>query len=377
MSVVLASASILEYSSVVKASPLRQSEKPVEAPSQADLAGALHEVSNALTVVLGWLDAARPHISDPSAREAIEVARAHADLGHRLAREAIGAEVPPEIERRAASIARDAVLGVMQEAKRAAVSVEFDEAVLGNALLRDGASALQILVNLLLNAIAFSPPGAQVRLTAEDHGDVIGFRVADQGPGVPADRADSILSGPSSTRRGGAGIGLTHSATLASDKGGRLRLIEPGPGAVFELSWPVIEDRSGPYERPEPISSLEGTRVVLVEDDANVLSLVEMTLEVHGVQVVSVTCPEDLVDLLANGQTFDAAFVDFSPFENENSTPALESLTRSVTRKGIILISGLVRPVPPVLEAKVAQWVRKPFEMSELVTALRRVIDAG
>ncbi len=361
----------------MKASPLLETEKPVEAPSQADLAGALHEVSNALTVVLGWLDAARPHISDPSAREAIEVARAHADLGHRLAREAIGADVPPEIERRAVSIARDAVLGVMQEAKRAGVTVEFDDSTLGSALLRDGASALQILVNLLLNAIAFSPPGAEVKLSAEERGDSIGFSVADQGPGVPADRADSILAGPSSTRRGGAGIGLTHSATLASDKGGRLRLVQPGPGAIFELTWPLIEDRSGPYERPEPVASLMGTRVVLVEDDINVLSLVEMTLEAHGVQVMSVTCPEDLVDLLSNDQTFDAAFVDFSPFEDDSAQPALEALTRSVSKKGIILISGLVRPVPVVLEAKLAQWVRKPFEMSELVTALRRVVECG
>jgi CheY-like chemotaxis protein len=262
----------------------------------------------------------------------------------------------------------------MQEAKRAGVAVDFEETALGGAHLRDGASALQILVNLLLNAIAFSPPGATVTLSAEDRTETIGFRVADQGPGVPAERADSLLSGPSSTRRGGAGIGLTHSAALACDKGGRLRLAQPGPGAVFELTWPVVEDRSGPYERLDPGTSLEGTRVVVVEDDANVLSLVEMALEAHGVQVMSVTCPEDLVDLLANGQTFDAAFVDFSPFENEAAQPALEALTRSVTNKGIILISGLVRPVPPVLEVKVAQWVRKPFEMSELVVALRRVV---
>ena len=357
-------------------SPAVEADNAVEAPSQADLAGALHEVSNALTVVLGWLDAAQPRIQDPSVREAVEVARAHADLGHRLAREAIGAEVPPEIERQVAAVARDAVLGVMQEANRAGVTVQFDEASLGNSLLRDGASALQILVNLLLNAIVFSPRGGMVTLAAQQRDDAVEFRIADQGPGIPADRVDLILSGSPSTRRGGAGIGLTHSAELASERGGRLRLVDPGPGAVFELTWPIIEDRSGPYERPEPPADfLVGTRVLLVEDDANVLSLVEMTLEARGVQVVSVTSPEDLAELLANGQTFDAAFIDFSPFEEEAAQPVLETLTRSVTGKGIILISGLVRPVPPVIEAKLAQWVRKPFEMNELVAALHRALD--
>ncbi|HKQ70859.1 MAG TPA: sensor histidine kinase, partial [Polyangiaceae bacterium] len=59
---------------------------------ERDLAGALHEVSNALTVVLGWLDNARAN-ADGAALEAIEVARAHAGLGHAIARRAVGAPI--------------------------------------------------------------------------------------------------------------------------------------------------------------------------------------------------------------------------------------------------------------------------------------------
>ena len=59
------------------------------------MAGALHEVSNALTVVLGWLDVALAQLAAGSAREAIEIAHTHARLGHGLARSAIG--VPMQI----------------------------------------------------------------------------------------------------------------------------------------------------------------------------------------------------------------------------------------------------------------------------------------
>ena len=344
-------------------------------PSRDDLAGALHEVSNALTVVLGWLDAALPLLPHGSAREAVEVARAHSDLGYRLARQAIGGEVPSDLERSALAVARDAVTGVLQESKRAVVTVELVGPDV-DGTVRDGATALQILVNLLLNAIAFSPSGGKVTLRVSQDGNRMAFEVSDQGPGIAPERADAILSGPSSTRRGGAGIGLVHSASLAQDRGGQLRLVQPGPGAVFELTWPIYQQRSATCVRQEMLASLSGVRVLVVEDDANVLSLVEMALETHGVQVLSVISPADLLEVLANGQTFDAALVDFSPFSDADADTdsALEALVRAVPGTGIVLISGLAREVPTVLEKKVAAWVRKPFEMTEVVDVLRRIV---
>src|SRR3569832_150888 len=80
-------------------------------PPERDLAGALHEVSNALTVVLGWLDnalaACAPALegqpdADGTARQAIEIARTHASLGHAIARRAVGAPVSEGSELRSA-----------------------------------------------------------------------------------------------------------------------------------------------------------------------------------------------------------------------------------------------------------------------------------
>jgi hypothetical protein len=96
---------------------------PVASKAEADLAGALHEVSNALTVVLGWLDAAHAKLPPGDERDAVEVARTHARLGHRVAREAIGAEVFPggTSERAAKSLAPCALVGVAPQAERRGV----------------------------------------------------------------------------------------------------------------------------------------------------------------------------------------------------------------------------------------------------------------
>src|SRR4051812_29289889 len=60
---------------------------------ERDLAGALHEVSNALTVVLGWIEGARAADQNSNVRGALDVAIARARLAHRIVRRAIGAAV--------------------------------------------------------------------------------------------------------------------------------------------------------------------------------------------------------------------------------------------------------------------------------------------
>lgn len=357
---------------VPEASARPQAEPP--APAAEVLAGALHEVSNALTVVMGWLDEALTRDPTSPVREALEVARAHAAVGYRLAREGIGAEAPSSKERSAAAIARDAALGIQPQARGEGVEVSVEIGAAG-AMVGASAAALQILVNLLLNAIAFTPRGARVSLALREAGGAVVFRVTDEGPGVAPERAGGLLSGPCSTRRGGAGIGLTHSAALAAEHGGRLELVRPGPGAVFELTWPVCEAASGAQERPSVPPSLVGRRVLVVEDDAHVLALVEISLEARGAQVLSAICPFDTVELLGNGQTFDVAVIDLSPFSDDPSD-ALARLRDAVTGAGIVLMSGHVGELPPALEGKVARWVRKPFEMAELVAAVEGVVRA-
>ncbi len=338
-----------------------------------DLAAVLHEVSNALTVVLGWLDAASGDLPEGPVRQAVEVARAHADRGYRLTREAIGVEVETDGERAGVSVARDALLGVLQEARRNHVTIELVGHASSECRIHDAPAALQILVNLLLNSLAFSPPGSRIELGIEEGRSRFLFRVRDQGPGIPPERVETLLDAPASTRRGGAGSGLAHSAALARSKRGELRLVDPGPGAVFELSWPATDYRSSP--RSQAPVSLEGIRVLVIDDDPAVLSLVEFALEAYGVQVLAAMSPDEVTDILANGQTFDAALVDLSPFAGPTD-PALVSLARAVSGSAVILISGLMKELPGELDHKVAAWVRKPFEMSEVIQVLSRIVKS-
>jgi len=345
---------------------------PLSGPIRdTDLAGALHEVSNALTVVLGWLDVACNRHDPHAIREAVEVARLHARLGHQISRSAIGAEIPErESEQRSArSVLSAAALGVTPQAERRAVRVVVDSAEPAHALVRHASSALQILTNLLLNAIDFSPEGGEVLLSVSDVGSSVVFSVADEGPGIDPGGVGTLLSAPQSTRRGGAGVGLRHSATLARSHGGELRVARANPGAAFELRWPIAEARSSVRPSQQAKSLVRGSRVLVVEDDAAVCSLVELALGARGADVVIAGSQSEFNAALASAGPFDAALIDLSPLGGEVSV-AFDRLQEACPGIPVILISGVASGVPEEVIDRVTAWVRKPFEMGEVIEVL-------
>lgn len=336
-----------------------------------DLAGALHEVSNALTVVLGWLDAAAAK-SDPQAvREALEVARMHARLGHQIARSAIGAEAPERDgeQRSARAVLSAAALGVSPQAERRSVRVLIDSQDPGHALVRHAGAALQILTNLLLNAIDFSPEGGEVIVSVRDIGSSVLFSVSDEGPGIDPERVATLLTAAQSTRRGGAGVGLRHSASLARSHGGELRVARAKPSACFELRWPIAEARSSVRPAHQTKSIVRGARVLVVEDDAAVCSLVELALSARGAEVVIAGTLADFTRSLTAEGPFDAALVDLSPLGG-NATSAFDKLQAVCPGIPVILISGVASGVPDDVIGRVTAWVRKPFEMGEVIEVL-------
>lgn len=340
----------------------------------SDLAGALHEVSNALTVVLGWLDVASSRHDANSVREAVEVARLHARLGHQIARSAIGAEIPErESEQRSSrSVLSAAALGVTPQAERRAVRVLCDTQDAGHALVANASVALQILTNLLLNAIDFSPESGEVLLSVRDTGSSVTFSVSDEGPGIDPERVSTLLSAPQSTRRGGAGVGLRHSASLAKTHGGELRIARATPSACFELRWPIAEARSSVRPSYQAKSLVRGARVLVVEDDAAVCSLVELALGARGAEVVLAASRAEFITALKSSGPFDAALIDLSPLAGEAGevSDAFDRLHASCPGIPIILISGVASGVPEAVVDRVTAWVRKPFEMGEVIDVL-------
>ena len=98
----------------------------------------------------------------------------------------------------------------------------------------------QALVNLLLNAVDAAPAGhAQLRIAVRRQQGDICISVADNGPGLPAEKRAQLFEGPVCTgksERGGTGLGLSISRALVRASGGDLTVAEgPLGGAEFTL----------------------------------------------------------------------------------------------------------------------------------------------
>jgi signal transduction histidine kinase len=115
-------------------------------------------------------------------------------------------------------------------------------------VLADADMVQQVIVNLLINALQASEgvPDARIGFSTGVRDGQAACSVRDNGPGVPADRADTIFRPFMTTKPRGTGLGLATSRRLIELQGGRLWLENPGaPGACFTFTLPVFTGHQG------------------------------------------------------------------------------------------------------------------------------------
>ena len=342
-------------------------------PSSAEqVSCALHEVSNALTVVLGWLEMATNAESSDEVQRAITVALEHARRGRIIARRGIGADVESVQERRFASeLALFAGRSIEPQAHKQNVKIVVETEPASAQRIDSESDALQVLTNLLLNALAFSPSESTITLRVTRRAGAMVFDVRDQGPGVPHAVANDIFDRGTTTRAEGAGIGLPFSRRLARRNGGELSLINPGQaGAHFELSWPCAPSSQVPPARGN-YTELRGARILMIEDDHSIAHLVELSLEARGAHILGITEPERLDEVLGSRPIFDLALVDLSPIKTRTQE-ILARIAHLSPDAPIIMMSGETRSLSPEIEQKFADSVRKPFDMDQLAEIVDR-----
>ncbi len=147
----------------------------------------------------------------------------------------------------------------------------------------------QVVLNLVSNAVKFTPTGGEVAVRAVRSGRDLVVTVVDTGVGVaPQDRERIFESfqqgGRAAGRQEGTGLGLTLSKRIVALLGGRMWLeSEVGVGSTFGFSVPAGHPAAG---GDAPAGS--GPLVVLVEDDRRSLELLTLYLEGAGLRVVAV-----------------------------------------------------------------------------------------
>lgn len=124
----------------------------------------------------------------------------------------------------------------------------------------------QVFLNLLDNALRFSPEGAEVIVRAVRVQEGVRFSVSDAGPGIPQDQVETIFmpfwGSRSRGRRRGSGLGLAIARTIVEAHGGRIWVhTEEGLGSTFHFILPAIpEDVRRPAVNTEAETDVRSVR---------------------------------------------------------------------------------------------------------------------
>ena len=107
----------------------------------------------------------------------------------------------------------------------------------------------QVMLNILSNAVKYTPDGGHIRVTAGDAGDKVWMEVADDGIGIPEKDRSRIferfyrVDKARSRESGGTGLGLSIAAEIVQRHSGSLSIVDrPGPGTTVRLELPIQQD---------------------------------------------------------------------------------------------------------------------------------------
>ncbi|MBW6399763.1 response regulator [Roseomonas sp. HJA6] len=252
------------------------------------------------------------------------------------------------------------------------------------SLMLDPVRIRQILLNLLGNAVKFTPEGGSVTLAASAGPAMLALIVTDNGPGIPeAQRArlfqDYERMGADAAGTEGTGLGLAITAALARAMGGQAAYA-PGPdgaGSSFVITLPlVVATLAMAAEKPaaEPVLPADGLRILVVDDIAANRMVAEALLKQAGHKVACYADGPSAIAAIESGPLPDVVLMDIHMpgMDGFATTARIRALPAPAGQLPIIALTAEAAPdeVRACLEAGMDGHVSKPIDRMSLLLAI-------
>ncbi len=261
-------------------------------------------------------------------------------------------------------------------------SVETPERVMG-----DEPRVQQILLNLLNNAIKFTPSGRVEVAVGVESGpgmNLLKFSVTDTGIGIPEDKQDRLfqrfsqVDGSAHRQFGGTGLGLAISKRLVDLMGGGIGVVsEPGKGSTFWFALPFSEVAgSSPCSEDEELSASALTGRVLLAEDVEINQEIIRTILTAAGHEVEVVADGAQAIAAVQERPYDLILMDVQMpvVDGVQATQRIRALGEPVASIPIVALTANVyaEQVASFLAAGMNDHIGKPIERRKLLGTVGR-----
>jgi signal transduction histidine kinase/ActR/RegA family two-component response regulator len=288
------------------------------------LAIVSHELRTPLNSILGWSDMLSKGTLDAQLRD-----RAVRGIGQGARRQARLIDDLLDVARIASGkmrldrslvdlrdVIRDALLVAQPTAQEKRISVVVDADASVGKVYGDPARLQQVASNLIANALKFTPDGGAVHIRAHRAGNDVAMIVTDTGQGIVPEFLPSVFEvfrqadGSTTRMHSGLGLGLSIVKSLVEAHGGTVDVHSAGQdrGATFIVRLPIAvaessetasdDNATARDSRQQAIPSLEGVRVLIVDDDEESRQVVAAHLTARGAIAVTASSAAEAFELL-------------------------------------------------------------------------------
>jgi signal transduction histidine kinase len=372
------------------------------------LATVSHELRTPLTAVLGWIHVLRGgRLDEEQAARALETiernARSQVQLiddlldVSRIITGKLRLEVRPLDPVSPVESAVEAVLPAAGS-KDIRIQKVLDTEI--GSISGDPARLQQVVWNLLSNAIKFTPRGGRVTVRLARGESHVEISVTDDGEGISPEFIPYVFDrfrqadGTTTRRFGGLGLGLAivrhlvelHGGTVRAESGGE------GRGSTFTVNLPLTpvyqreaeeeqiarpaaeEARSSVVVCPE---NLDGLRVLVVDDEADTLEIIRVSLNQCGAHVTTASSSVEALDLL--GRNSPDVIISDIGMPSEDGFEFIRKVRQLPPERGgkvpAVALTAYARAEDRlrVLRSGYQMHVAKPVEMTELVAIVANV----
>ncbi len=361
--------------------------------------GIAHDLNNVLSPIMMSIDLLRLSSADQRTQDVLSTIQASARRGAEMVQQILSFARGVEGKRVVVDPAK------MVTELEHLVHDTFPKNIVFRAVLPEGLPTFvadatqvhQVLLNLCVNARDAMPTGGVITVSAEsivvdetyatmtpdaEPGAYLVVKVEDTGTGIPQEVADKIFDPFFTTKAPGkgTGLGLSTVLTIVKSHGGFLRVqSELGRGTAFTVGFPVDFQQAGTIlattEEMHPRG--HGELILVVDDEAALLTIMQQTLEIFGYRVLTASDGAEAIAIYAQHRNDVSVVLVDMMMPVIDGAGAIQVLKHINPHVKIIVASGLnadEEEASKIAELGVKYFLLKPYTAQTILVTLHRLL---